>query len=217
MSKMKIKRKETYTRLQAENDQIELNNIKMQKKMLEAREEELKARLTPWMENNLPTDSKGHRLFTVKGADGKPVHLQRQARKSIKLNQERAVKYLRENEFEETIITKEVIAEEVTQDQIIDAIYKAKLAGAYLEQVEAVDEDAFAKLVSEGYISMEDAESLADIKITYAMAYIDDEKIKEEQEKESATDAVETNRESIHSAGKKDSTVSNRKARKRIK
>lgn len=215
MGKLKIKSKNTYTKLQAQNDQIELNNIKAQKKMMESREEELKARLATWMEKNLPEDSKGHRLFTVTGADGKPVHLQRQARKSIKLNHELAVQYLRDNGLVEAIDVKEVVAEEVTQDQIIEAIYKAKLAGAYLNQVEVVDEDAFAKLIADGTIDMEEAEALTETKITYAMAYVADEKLKEHQEKESANDATKTDGKSVHSAGKENSTIPNRKIRKR--
>lgn len=165
---------------EAENSQLELFKVLATKKQLETREKELKARLATYMETALPTDDKGHRLFKVTDADGKNIYLQRQARKSIKLNQERAITFLKENDLAELVVPTYEIASEVTQDQLIEVLQKH--APEFLNAIEYVDEKQLETEVINEKITMEQLESLCDINITYAMTYIDEKKLEQQEE-----------------------------------
>ncbi|MMZ46492.1 hypothetical protein D1872_81090 [compost metagenome] len=187
----KIVRK-TYTKTQAENDQLELARLKEQIKVLTKREEELKNRLASYMEKNFQPDSKGHYLFTVIDANGKPIHLQRQARKKISINNEVAIPWLKKK-HKEAIIPVEKIADDVTQDQIIEALANSGY-DEFIDVEERVDEDYLAQLISEGTLSMSDFEKLCKIDVSYAMTYISDEKLQEYLQKGSADDAAKENR-----------------------
>jgi delta 1-pyrroline-5-carboxylate dehydrogenase len=181
---LKIKRKiktteDTYSKTMAENDQQEFFNLKQQMKQLESRSNELKARLDKYMSKNLHPDKKGHFLFTVLNENGERIHLQKQARKKVSLNEERAKAYLLEKGFNDFMIQKEVIAKDVTQDQIL-----AELPDHFKDVVEAVDEDYLTQLIGNEEISMEDFESICDINITYAMTYIADDKLEKESEED---------------------------------
>lgn len=172
------------TKTEAENAQLELDSIKQSKKALDAREAELKTRLSEYMEKALPPDSKGHRLFTVMGADGQNRYLQRQARKKISLDQERAKAYLVEKGMEDLIVQKQVIAKEVTEDQLVDVVQV--FAPQYVDVKEVIDEAALEQAVLAEEIPMEDFEGLCDIKTTYAMTYLKPEQVEEAAQAEEA-------------------------------
>lgn len=167
--------KDVYTKTQAENDQLEFYRLKEQRKMIDKREKELKERLDSYMSKALTPDKKGHFLFTVLDEEGNKIHLQKQARKKVVLNEEEALEFLRENGHDEAIIEKTVIAPEVTEDQIID-----ELPDSYLDTKIVVDQSVLESLVKEEKISMDDFEKLCTIQVTYAMTYIPDERLEKE-------------------------------------
>jgi hypothetical protein len=187
---VKIKRKLTATapkksfnKTEMENAQQELYTIKQQMKLMEKRESELKKRLDEYMQHALKPDRKGHYLFTVLNEKGERIHLQKQARRKVSLNEERAKAFLLENGFADAIVEKEVIAADVTQDQII-----AELPAEYLDRAEVVDEAYLEQLISEEKITMDQFESICDINTTYAMTYIDDKRLQKDlEEEENAT------------------------------
>lgn len=177
--------KPTFNKTEYENYQLELYRLKQQKSLIEKREKELKQRLDEYMTSILTPDSKGHYTFTVVDESGNRIHLQKQARKSISLNEERAIEYLEERGLSHAIIEKDVIAEEVTEEQIIDVLMKH--APHFLDKKNVVDESSLEQLVQEGAIPMEDFEKLCDIKITYAMTFIDDKKMQQGEVDNNAT------------------------------
>lgn len=165
---------------EAENSQLELFQIKQTQKQLETREKELKARLGEYMGKALQPDGKGHFLLTTTDSSGNKVHLQKQARKSIKLNQERAISFLTENGFEDLVITEPVVAEEVTQDQVIEVLLKH--APHLLAESEKVDEKALEQAVVNEEIEMAQFEELCDVNITYAMTFLKDADVEKAQQ-----------------------------------
>ena len=185
MAKIKRKKKVVaktgvMNKTEAENSQLELFNVLSTKRALEKREKELKERLGEYMNSHLKTDDKGHRLLTTLDNEGNKVHLQRQARKSVKLNQERTIEFLLENGFEDIIQEEEIIAPEVTTDQIIDVLIKH--APDFIIKQDKVDELLLEQAVTEERISMTQFESLCDITVTYAMTFIDDKILQQEKE-----------------------------------
>jgi hypothetical protein len=205
-----------YTKTQAENDQQELVKIKAQIKELGKREDELKARLESYMMKAFKPDSKGHLLFTVAGADGKNYNLQRQRRRKITLNQEKAIPWLRENKFLDAIKTVDIVAAEVTQDQLVEALLDFGYA-SYVDTKEIADDIAISQLVQQGIISIEDMEALCDFSDTYAMTYIKDDDVKKAQQEEEAAHAAANQRQDVSNTNKTGSKgnrpVSNRQAR----
>ena len=177
--------KPTFNKTEYENHQLELYRLKQQKSLIEKREKELKQRLDEYMTNVLTPDSKGHYTFTVVDENGNRIHLQKQARKSISLNEERAAEYLEEHGLTQAIVEKDVIAEEVTEEQIIEVLMRH--APHFLDKKNVVDESSLEQLVQEGTIPMEDFEKLCDIKITYAMTFIDDKKMQQGEVDNNAT------------------------------
>lgn len=75
------------------------------------------------------------------------------AKKSVKLNQERALDYCKTNKLD------------------------------CIETVEVVNEDILEQLVSEGAVSIEDVESLMDIKTTYSVSVVEKEEMPEVEQK----------------------------------
>lgn len=175
--KIIIKKKPSYNLTEMQNTQLEFALIKEQKKQLEQREKELRGRLDEFMTATLKPDSKGHYLFTTINEKGEKIHLQKQARKKINLDRERAIKYLKKNGYKALMYEDFVIAEEVTQDQIIEVLEKH--APEFLDKVVLVDEAGLEQAVLNEEIPMEDFESLCDIEISYAMAFVKDSLLEE--------------------------------------
>lgn len=118
----------------------ELEVLKAQKKIIESRDKELRAILGDIAESTGTIDNKGSYKLVV----GDKV-LQKQARKSVKLNKDRAEKFFRElgiwNEVIETV--------EVINDDFVEQQYLA---------------EAF---------SADDLEAITDVKVVYAVAVTD--------------------------------------------
>lgn len=181
MAKKILKKKvetPSYNKTEMENSQLELFRLKDQKKMLEKRENELKQRLGDYMAHSFKPDSKGHFLFTVLNEKGEKIHLQKQARKKITLNDERAISYLENKGLTDAIVEKQVVGADVTQDQIIEVL--EKFAPHLLDKKIVVDEPTIEQMLGNEQIPMEDFEELCDINITYAMTFIDDKKLQSE-------------------------------------
>lgn len=172
--------KTTVNKTEAENSQLELFQIKQSQKQLETREKELKSRLGEYMMQSLKPDGKGHFLLTTLDSQGKKVHLQRQARKSVKLNVGRALKFVQENGLDNLYYSEPKVAEEVTQDQIIEVLLAH--APHLLVESEQVDEKGLEQAVLNEEITMEQLEELCDINITYAMTFIKDTDVEKAQQ-----------------------------------
>jgi hypothetical protein len=185
------KKSDVANKTEMTNLQLEFHRIKEQRKLLEKREKEVKGRLDEYMSKAFEPDSKGHYLFTTVDENGNNIHLQKQARKKISLNEDRAFAYLIENGLEEAIVEKEVIAEEVTQDQIIEVLLQH--ASHLVDKKTSVDESTLEQMVTSEKIPMSDFEELCDINITYAMTFIDDKKLQQEGEE----DATKGRREKV--------------------
>lgn len=168
-------KKPTITKQQAEQFILEFNQLKENKKAIEIRENELKEVISDYLENNVKPDNKGHLLFSMQDKDGKPLHFMRQARKKVMLNQDEAIAILRNLDLDNAIERKKVIAKEVTQDQLI--ILAEKHAKNFIDEVEEVPESTIKQLLDDGLISIEDFERMCEIKTSYAMTFIPDEKL----------------------------------------
>lgn len=170
----------TINKTEAENSQLELFQIKQSMKQLETREKELKERLGEFMMKSLKPDGKGHFLFSTVDKDGNKVHLQRQARKKISLNQDRAKQFLIENKMDELIVTEPVVHPDATQDQVIEVLLAH--APHLIANHEFVDEKGLEQAVINEEIKMEQFEELCDINITYAMTFIKDSDVEKAQQ-----------------------------------
>lgn len=176
--KLKIKRRPSKNLTELTNMQLEFKRVKEQKKLLEKRENELKAKLDEYL-TTLPKDRQGHRTFTTVDENGERIHLMKQARRKVQLNPERAMGMLRKRGFNDVIVEKEVIAAEVTDDQILDVLEKA--APEYLDIAEVVDEDALQTLIENGDITLDEFEKMCDIDESYAITFVSDKKYQEAQ------------------------------------
>lgn len=137
MAKKLVKKsKTTLTRRTPEDLVYELDTLKAQKKILEQREKELKALLDEVLEAEGAKDDKGSYKLIV--GDKLAV---KQARTSIKLNNEKAEEFFKSiGIWEDVIETKEVINEDLVEQA----------------------------LVSEAF-TMEEFETICDKKVTYAI------------------------------------------------
>ena len=176
--KKRIVKKPNMNKTEAESTQLELFNIKQNIKQLEARETELKNRLGEYMMKSFKPDAKGHFLFSTINSVGEKIHLQRQARKKVELNEERAKKLLAELGKKDLVVKQPQIAVEVTKDQLIDVLLEH--APHLIDEVETVDEKALEQAVLNEEIPMETFEEMCDINVTYAMTFIDDKKLQQE-------------------------------------
>lgn len=176
----KVIQEPLFNKTEMDNSQLELYRVKQQMKQLEKREKELKGRLDEFMTHTFTPDAKGHYMFSTVDENGNKIHLQKQARKKISMNQERALKYFHENNMLGVLEDKEVVAEEVTQDQVLEVL--SKHAPHLLDRKTVINETAVEQSLTDGDLFMEDFEKLCDINITYAMTYIDDKKLQKEVE-----------------------------------
>jgi hypothetical protein len=195
IKRKKSEAKPSYNKTEMENMQLEFYRVKDQMKLLKKREEDLKKRLDEFMSATLKPDQKGHYLFTVLDEQGNRIHLQKQARKSISLNEERAIPYLEEHGLTQAVVIKEVVAEEVTQDQIIEVLIR-HAPHLVVEKV-AVDESALEQLVLNEEIPMDEFEGLCDINVTYAMTFIDDKKLQQDKPQEGEENATKSKRKKV--------------------
>jgi len=161
-------KKITKNKTSAENDILELFNLKAQKSLLEKRETELKTRISEYVTSHVSPDTKKNYTYFVNAPNGKRVMFQKQARKKIELNEENAISMLRKKKLLSPIITVERIAEEVTQDQILDALIDAGYDD-YIDIVETIDESALEELVMNGKLTQAEFEKMCDININYAI------------------------------------------------
>ena len=171
MLKKVAKRVSGITKSTAETLLVELVTLHEKRKTIEKREGEIKDQLIKYLEKNISPDSKGHYTFEVLDPFGIPLIFQRQARKKISINQEKAISFFRENNLHSCFTEKEVIAKEVTQDQIVEVLLKHGYTN-FIDREEVVDEIAVEKHILDGKLSMEDFENLCDTKITYANVVI---------------------------------------------
>lgn len=175
MGKKIIRKKSKYNKTEMENAQLEFFRIKEQRKQLEKREAELKGVLDDYITNTAKPDSKGHYLFTTLNEKGEKIHLQKQSRRKITLNIERATKYLTDNGLKHLIYMKDIIPEDVAKEQIIEVLlqHAPHLTTAEL----SVDESQLEQLVINEEIPVEEFEELCDINQTYAITFIRDDKL----------------------------------------
>ena len=178
--KLKRKNAEGFNLTEMQNAQLELLRNKEQQKQLKIREEELKNRVGTYMEKVLKPSSNGHYLFTTISETGEKIHLQRQARKKISLDTDKAMKYLKKKKkFAHIIQERQVVAPEVTQDQVLDVL--VRYAHEYVDDEEYVDEKALKDAVLSGDIPTEDFEDFCKVDISYAMVFVPDEKLEKEE------------------------------------
>ena len=170
------------TQTQAQNMVIELHNLVYQRKLIESREDELKKSLADYVHNTINADTKGHFNFSVLGSDGRSIVFQRQARKKIALKESETLRFLRKNKLTDAIIEREIVAPEVTQDQIVEALIKAGY-NAYIDVIEEVDEIVLEQLVKENKITMREFESLCEVNTTYATLCDYEDKMQKNAEK----------------------------------
>lgn len=118
----------------------ELDGIKANKKLLEARESKLKEELAYYLDSIGYKDTKGSYLVKL-NVNGKEKVAKKEARKTVKLNHEKA-----ENLFRELGVWDDVI-----------------------EVKEVINEDYVEQALLNEKISMQDLESVTDVKTTYAI------------------------------------------------
>ena len=147
MAKAKLKKKSTVVARSVEDIVHELTVLKDRKKDIEKREKELKEQLGTILEAEGVKDSKGSFKLVV----GDKL-AQKQARKSVKLNREKAEEFFKSIGIWDEVIE---IKEEINED--------------YVEQALLADK-----------FSMEELEKISDIKVTYAIV-INDYKPEEEE------------------------------------
>ena len=173
--KKKIIKKKVENKTSIENAIIDLFELRKTIKLLGERETELKNRISAYVETNTSPDSKSNYFFSAKDSNGKEILFQRQARKKVILDMETAVKILKRKKLNNFITVKEVIAEEITQDQIVEALSSSGF-DEFIDVEKLVTEDALEQLLLEEKITQEDFEKMCDIKITYASLCYEDEK-----------------------------------------
>lgn len=120
MAKKLVKKpKTTLTRRTPEDLVYELDSIKAQKKLLEQREKELKAQLDVVLETEGAKDDKGS--FKLIVGDKLAV---KQARTSIKLNNEKAEEFFKSiGIWEDVVETKEVINEDLVEQALVSEAF----------------------------------------------------------------------------------------------
>lgn len=149
-----------------ENSICEIAHINDQLKLLETRKKDLQDKVNEFMET-LPSDSKGHKVFSVIDSDGKEIKYTRQRRQKITLNISRAIKFLKAKGLKYAIVKKEIVSPEVTQDQVVEALLSSGF-DSYIDTVEEPDEATIAQLVSDGILTTDDMEEICDIQETFA-------------------------------------------------
>jgi hypothetical protein len=122
----------------------QLNVIQQQKTELVKKEDELKKEINAHVDKVIQPDSNGHRFFIVTGYDGSQLIFEREARKSIKLNEERA---------------RELLA-------------KKKLLKQAIRTIEVLDEEAINGFVVSNLLTLDELKSITDINVTYASKFV---------------------------------------------
>ena len=140
MSKPKLKKKTKVVARSVDDVVYELTSLKDRKKDIEKREKELKAQLGEILEGEGIKDSKGSFKLVV----GDKL-AQKQARKSVKLNREKAEEFFKSIGIWDEVIE---IKEEINEDSVEQALLAEKF-------------------------SMEELEEITDIKVTYAIVIND--------------------------------------------
>lgn len=147
MAKAGLKKKTTVVARSVEDIVYELTVLKDRKKDIEKREKELKEQLGTILEGEGVKDSKGSFKLVV----GDKL-VQKQARKSVKLNREKAEEFFKSIGIWEEVIE---IKEEINEDFVEQALLAEKF-------------------------TMEELEKITDIKVSYAIV-INDYKPEEEE------------------------------------
>ena len=123
---------------------MELWRIKEQKKLLEKREDELKARVGSLLEKSAYKDTKGSYVSKI-NIDGQDKIVKKEARKSTKLNAEKAEEYFRAH----------------------------KLWDFVSESKQVINEDYVEQAFNQGKVPMKDLEKISDTKVNYAIVVKD--------------------------------------------
>lgn len=147
MAKAGMKEKTTVVARSVEDIVHELTVLKDRKKDIEKREKELKEQLGTILEGEGVKDSKGNFKLVV----GDKL-VQKQARKSVKLNREKAEEFFKSIGIWEEVIE---VKEEINEDLVEQALLAEKF-------------------------TMEELEKITDIKVSYAIV-INDYKPEEEE------------------------------------
>lgn len=132
-------------------DYLELSRqakvLDTQMKDIEKRYKAIKVQLDTYVDSTCESDQKGNRYFEVKDATGKLIaYFKREARTSIKLNDERA-----RERFEEL--------------DVLERVLKT-------ETIEKFDEDEIQALLAEGIIDITDIQYITDKNTTYASKFV---------------------------------------------
>ena len=115
---------------------VDYDNLREQEKLIKKRKDELAKQIKEYAINNGNKDSKGSHF----AEEGKYVY-GNVAKKSMKLNEDRAKALLNEKGLYREVI----------------------------QIVEKVDEDKLAQYVASGDLSLEDIESITDVKVSYSL------------------------------------------------
>lgn len=120
--------------------------VKRQKGLLEKEEAELKKELDSYVDRTIPTDTKGNRYFYSTDYNGNKIILEREARKKITINEERAIEFFRKK-------------------NLLNLVYKTK-------EVQYFDEEEISNLYQCGTITAEEVQSISDITTSYATKFV---------------------------------------------
>lgn len=118
----------------------EYNHLREQQKFIKKRQSELADKIKKYSAEYGVKDSKGNMYLE----DEEFIYGQ-QARKSVKLNEDKAKELFRRKDVYDLVVEKEVIEKEI------------------------INEEKLSELVEEGRISMEELEEVTDIKVSYAI------------------------------------------------
>ena len=127
----------------------EYNQLRSKAKTIKSRMDEIAKEIKSHLTSNVTPDSKGSYY-----AEDENFIYGNQAKKSIKLNEERAKLFFKENN----------LLEEVSEVKIV------------------INEDKVSKLLEEGKITQEELETLVDIKVSYSIDIKEKKKEKVEEE-----------------------------------
>ena len=119
--------------------------VKRQKGILEKEEAELKKDLDAYVDLT-PADTKGNRYFYSTDYAGNRIILEREARKKVSFNEERAIAFFKRR-------------------KLLDLVYKTK-------EVKYFDEEEINNLYQCGDITAEELQSITDVTTTYATKFI---------------------------------------------
>jgi hypothetical protein len=127
----------------------EFNEIKIEKK-----EEKLKKELDEYITKNVQADARGNRYFFAVDYVGKDIILKKEARKSVSLNEEKAILLF-------------------TRKKLINRVLK-------IRETQYLDEEAIEELIEDGEVTTKEIESITDVTVGYAIKMVKRTEIEED-------------------------------------